>query len=97
MTYHDDPHQPAIAPVVVGVDGSPDAETALRWAAEFAERRGRPLQIAHGMNPARIGAYAVTAALAADAARTRGREIVYRAEHLAGRRPRRPRRVSPAP
>ncbi|RDI55273.1 universal stress protein [Nocardia mexicana] len=86
MTHHDDPHRPATAPVLVGVDGSPGAETALRWAAQFAVRRGRPLQIAHGMNLARIGArfgaYAVTAAPAVEAARTRGYDIVERAEQL---------------
>jgi nucleotide-binding universal stress UspA family protein len=35
------------APVLVGVDGSPDAADALRWAADFARRTERELQVAH--------------------------------------------------
>jgi nucleotide-binding universal stress UspA family protein len=33
--------------VVVGVDGSATAWTAFRWAADEAERTGRPLVVAH--------------------------------------------------
>lgn len=31
-------------PVIVGVDGSPDSERALRWGAQYAERFGAPLE-----------------------------------------------------
>ncbi len=31
-------------PVVVGVDGSADSIRALKWAAEYAERSGAPLE-----------------------------------------------------
>ncbi|MFI1204206.1 universal stress protein [Streptomyces sp. NPDC020883] len=34
-------------PVIVGVDGSPDSERALRWAAEAARARSAPLQVVH--------------------------------------------------
>ncbi|MBZ4016387.1 universal stress protein, partial [Streptomyces purpurogeneiscleroticus] len=47
-------------PVIVGVDGSPDSERAVHWAAEAARLRSAPLQIVH------VWPY-VTAARAADA------------------------------
>ncbi|WP_442790073.1 universal stress protein [Nocardia sp. CDC160] len=47
---YDDPHRLASAGVVVGVDGSPGSDIAVRWAAEFAQRRGRDLQIVHGLD-----------------------------------------------
>ncbi|MFE4020661.1 universal stress protein [Streptomyces sp. NPDC059101] len=34
-------------PVIVGVDGSPDSERALRWAADAARARSAPLRIVH--------------------------------------------------
>jgi nucleotide-binding universal stress UspA family protein len=39
------------SPIVVGVDGSPPAEHALRWAAGDAVRHGRPLRIVHAAEP----------------------------------------------
>jgi nucleotide-binding universal stress UspA family protein len=38
------------APVVVGVDGSAESVTALRWAAREAELRGSPLRVVHAWN-----------------------------------------------
>ncbi len=35
----------ATDPVIVGTDGSPQAEHAVRWAAEYAARAGAPLRI----------------------------------------------------
>jgi nucleotide-binding universal stress UspA family protein len=35
--------------VVVGVDGSPSGESALRWAATEAGRAGRPLHVVHAL------------------------------------------------
>ncbi|BCK56036.1 universal stress protein [Nocardia wallacei] len=86
MSHENEVHQLASAAVVVGVDGSRGSETALRWAARFASRRGRALQIVHGMNlvgtAARFGAYAVTAAPVIDAARAHGRAVVEDAERI---------------
>lgn len=43
------------APVVVGYDGSPDAELALTWALRTAESEQRPLRIVIvGMPPSRV-------------------------------------------
>jgi nucleotide-binding universal stress UspA family protein len=40
-----------LSPVVVGVDGSDPSHVALRWAADEAVRRGRPLRIMHALEP----------------------------------------------
>jgi nucleotide-binding universal stress UspA family protein len=34
-------------PIVVGIDGSPESEHAMRWAAEEAVREKRPLKLVH--------------------------------------------------
>ncbi|MEU9700606.1 universal stress protein [Streptomyces sp. NPDC047981] len=39
--------RPGIGSVVVGVDGSPSARTAVMWAAEEAALRGSPLRVVH--------------------------------------------------
>ncbi|QKW37038.1 universal stress protein [Actinomadura sp. NAK00032] len=36
------------APIVVGIDGSAHAWRALDWAADYADRRQRPLLLVHG-------------------------------------------------
>jgi nucleotide-binding universal stress UspA family protein len=38
------------APIVVGIDRSPDAERALRWAAGEARQRGVPLHVLFAAN-----------------------------------------------
>ena len=76
--------------VVVGVDGSPAARTALEWAADTAERRGVQLRIVHG-----LGTPMVTAAHAGSeryAATEELREHAYElltesAEHVHATRP----------
>lgn len=45
----------ASAPIVVGIDGSAGARTALLWAAEIARDRGRELHIAYGTDLASAG------------------------------------------
>ncbi|MBF6176612.1 universal stress protein [Nocardia blacklockiae] len=50
--WHNDIHHSAAAAVVVGVDGSPGATTALDWAADLADRRGRELRVVHGADAA---------------------------------------------
>lgn len=37
----------AARPIVIGYDGSPSAEAALRWAVSEATRTGRPLRVVH--------------------------------------------------
>ncbi|WP_280362776.1 universal stress protein [Nocardia wallacei] len=50
--WHNDRHHLASAPVVVGIDGSPGAATALDWAADLAARRGRELRVVHAEDSA---------------------------------------------
>ncbi|GAA4833608.1 universal stress protein [Kitasatospora terrestris] len=68
-------------PVLAAVDGTPDSGPAVRWAAEEAERQGRPLRLVHAwgrpehLAPALPGVSEVRgralAALAGEAARVR--------------------------
>lgn len=56
----------ATKPVVVGVDGTPAATAAARWAAAMAYAIGRPLQIVHAMpDPDHLFSDAAAAARAA--------------------------------
>ncbi len=48
--FTEDPHHLASAPIVVGVDGSDAARTALLWAAGVARERERALVIAYGLD-----------------------------------------------
>jgi nucleotide-binding universal stress UspA family protein len=43
------PIEPSAAPIVVGADGSPQAETAVLWAADEAALLARPLRIVHAV------------------------------------------------
>ena len=86
--HYDDPHRLASASVVVGIDDSAGAMTALRWAADFANRRGRELHIVHGMALAGTslipgGSYAVTSVAVRDAVRAEAAATMARAEQLA--------------
>jgi nucleotide-binding universal stress UspA family protein len=48
-------------PVVVGVDGSPDSDAALDWAADEASARGIALQVVHSTGVDRMVALSVLA------------------------------------
>ncbi|QBS45334.1 universal stress protein [Nocardia sp. CS682] len=87
-TYqNDNPHQLASAAVVVGVDGSEGSDLAVRWAAETAARRERPLRIVHGLDitatRSLLGSYDVMVPSVIDAIRTRGMKVVADARRLA--------------
>jgi nucleotide-binding universal stress UspA family protein len=43
--------------IVVGVDGSPAAKVAVRWAAQDAAMRHIPLTVVHVVNPVMVGIY----------------------------------------
>jgi len=43
------------APLVVGVDGSKDAEAAVHYAAWAARHQRRPPRLANGFAPSRMG------------------------------------------
>lgn len=83
---HDDVHELVSAEVVVGIDGSPGADAALRWAVHYAEMHGRGLHIVHGMNTAGgtwpDGAYAVGTTWVLDEAHANGESVIARAAQL---------------
>ncbi|MBB5916719.1 nucleotide-binding universal stress UspA family protein [Nocardia transvalensis] len=85
--HNDDPHRLASAPVVVGVDGSEGSDVALRWAIDLAVRRGRALQIVHGMDlvsaTGALGVSEVAAPPLVDSVRAHGRSVVAHAQATA--------------
>ncbi|BCK56037.1 universal stress protein [Nocardia wallacei] len=84
-----DAHHLASAPVVVGVDGSEAADSAVDWAAELADRRGRELRIVHGadLDGIRSAAarYGIGNTPALDAVRASATALVQRSEQRARR------------
>lgn len=71
-----DPGGPG-APVVVGVDGSPDSERALRWALARGATVPGPLQLVHAWQPPDLGADPVVFAQRSEAdARRRAEAVV---------------------
>lgn len=88
MSEHvEDPHRLVSAAVVVGVDGSPASDLAVRWAAEVAAQRGRGLLLAHGMNaaPARsmLVAYRPMVPEAIETLRAHGEAVLTDARRIA--------------
>ncbi|WP_282783884.1 MULTISPECIES: universal stress protein [unclassified Nocardia] len=83
----EDPHHLVSAPVVVGVDGSAGSDAALRWAAELAAERERPLHILHGMDLVGLthvlGVYEVSVPAVVDTVRDNGKAVIARAEEVA--------------
>lgn len=70
-------------PVVVGADGTPDSDAAVRWAAQEAGRRAVPLLLAHAADGRARAAVASDPALAVESARSDGRRALADAEALA--------------
>ncbi|MEU0878187.1 universal stress protein [Lentzea sp. NPDC005914] len=72
----------ATKPIVVGVDGSPSAIHAARWAAAEAARRGTRLVIVHACEPVPVHApqVAVSTAEFGEAVRDQGRRWLATAE-----------------
>src|SRR6185437_9012698 len=72
--------------IIVGYDGSPGSELALRWAAREARKRGTRLTICHAWAPEELALPAEPAIF--DLARWQGEEIMSRglrgAEPIAG-------------
>lgn len=79
-------HRLVSAKVVVGIDGSPGSDAALRWAAQYADAHRRELHILHGMNLTGTtwpgGAYSVGSMSVVDAAHTRGQQLMAHAEQV---------------
>jgi nucleotide-binding universal stress UspA family protein len=71
--------------IVVGVDGSPASEVALRWAADEAARLGRAIRVIHAFAwPAYAAAYGLPPAAWADSgASNHAEEILNGAARLA--------------
>ncbi|WP_109522664.1 MULTISPECIES: universal stress protein [Nocardia] len=83
----DDPHRLATAEVVVGIDGSPSSDLAVRWAAEIASRRRRRLRIVHALNLAAtqavLGMYDLMVPSVTETLREQARSRVATAHRLA--------------
>ncbi|GAB2794531.1 universal stress protein [Amycolatopsis magusensis] len=71
--------------IVVGVDGSPGAESAVRWAAETAHRRHFGLHLVHGLRLAELyyGGGLAGPATFLDPLREAGRQLLDDAEATA--------------
>lgn len=80
---NDDRHRLTSAAVIVGVDGSPGSDIALRWATEYAKQHRRELQIVHGLElvgvSAMLGPYQVVSPRVVDTVRAQGKTIAERA------------------
>ncbi|MFV2121613.1 universal stress protein, partial [Streptomyces sp. Act-28] len=76
-------HDTTRAPVIAGVDGSPQADSAAQWAAAEAYRRRQPLHLVHA-----TGTEGRATDEAAEHARAAGHELLARtADTVAGRFP----------
>lgn len=85
-THQENPHRLVSAAVLVGTEGTPASDLAVRWAAGVASQRGRRLLIAHGMNlyPARaLLAYGQLITEASTNLRRHGEHILAAAERIA--------------
>jgi nucleotide-binding universal stress UspA family protein len=67
-----------LPPVVVGVDGSDPSRAAMRWAADEAVRRDRPLRIVHAVGPWACATPLYPAPVVMESLHEIGREILER-------------------
>ncbi|MBB4984267.1 universal stress protein [Streptomyces nymphaeiformis] len=72
------PARPELGNVVVGVDGSPSARTAVLWAAAEAHRRGRTLHLVHAADSDRRALFANAETI--QAVREAGRNLLIETE-----------------
>ncbi|MEU1230552.1 universal stress protein [Streptomyces sp. NPDC005828] len=68
--------RPELGDVVVGVDGSPSAHTAVLWAAAEADRRGRRLRLVHAADTDRRAYWSNAETM--QAVREAGRDLLIR-------------------
>ncbi|MFF5284763.1 universal stress protein [Streptomyces sp. NPDC012756] len=68
--------RPELGDVVVGVDGSPSAHTAVLWAAAEADRRGRHLRLVHAADTDRRAYWSNAETM--QAVREAGRDLLIR-------------------
>ncbi|WP_067537151.1 universal stress protein [Nocardia crassostreae] len=82
-----DPHRLAGAAVVVGVDGSAESDTTVRWAAKLAAQRGRELHIVHGLDLTGMGKvpriYQAVVPQVVESVRADGTALLRHAEQVA--------------
>ncbi|MFC4909555.1 universal stress protein [Actinomadura gamaensis] len=76
----------SVEPVLVGTDGSPAADRAVRWAADDAARHRRPLLVAHVVEPWLHDWPSAGPPGRDDVAAERGRALLARARDLARER-----------
>lgn len=68
------PARPELGNVVVGVDGSPSGRAAVLWAADEADRRGRPLHLVHAADTDRRAIFSNAETI--QAVREAGRDLL---------------------
>lgn len=78
----ENPGRARLGNVVVGVDGSPSARTAVLWAAAEADRRGSRLHLVHAADTDRRALFA--AAETIQEVREAGRDLLARTARLVG-------------
>ncbi|MER8044656.1 universal stress protein [Streptomyces sp. NPDC094032] len=76
------PGRAELGNVVVGVDGSPSARTAVLWAAAEADRRGRRLHLVHAADTDRRALFADAETI--QEVREAGRDLLARTARLVG-------------
>ncbi|MET7771672.1 universal stress protein [Nocardia sp. NPDC005366] len=86
-SHRDDPDSQQSAPIVVGVNGSEGSDLALRWAAETAGQRHRPLHIVYGIDLLMVsstaGSHDVMTPSVIDAVRAHGTTVLANAAAVA--------------